>query len=137
MTIDRFRRGTVISYPYRWQHLLIDHPKERPVCVAINMLDRNGKTVLALVAISDQKGSSEEGSIELTREDLKSAGLASARRAFVHLGEVNLDRPSNLLNLPPGAKVWGRLTEQTLHRVSAQLVENLKAKKVVVINRGE
>lgn len=137
MTIDRFRRGTVISYPYLWQHASTDNPKERPASIAINMLDQNGKTVLALAAISDQKGSSADGAIELTREDLRSAGLSSARRAFVHLGEVNVDRPSNMLNFPPGARVWGRLTEQTLRRVSDQLAENLKARKVVVIKRGD
>jgi hypothetical protein len=137
MMIDRFRRGTVISYPYLWQHDSTGNPKDRPACVAINMLDRNGKTVLALAAISDQKGSSAEGAIELSSDDLRSAGLSSARRAFVHLGEVNIDRPSNMLNFPPGARVWGRLTEKTLRRLSYQLAENLKTKKVVVIKRGD
>jgi hypothetical protein len=136
MTIDPFRRGTVLSYPYNWRHSPIENPTDRPVCVSINMLDRNGKTVLALAAISDHRGSFPQGSIELTQEDIKSAGLKTSRRAYVHLGEVNVDRPTNMLNFPPGMRVWGRLTEQTLRRVSDQLVENLKAKKVVVINRG-
>jgi hypothetical protein len=136
MTIDPFRRGTVLSYPYQWQHSQIENPKDRPVCVSINMLDRNGKTVLALVAISDRKGSLAHGSIELSHEDIKSAGLKTSRRAYVHLGEVNIDRPTNMLNFPPRMRVWGRLTESTLHRISDQLIENLKAKKVIVINRG-
>jgi hypothetical protein len=135
MTVDPFRRGTVLSYPYEWQHSQIESPKDRPVCVAIHMLDRNGKTVLALAAISDQKGSAPHGSIELTSEDMKNAGLKTSRRAYVHLGEVNVDRPTNMLNFPPGMRVWGRLTEQTLYRITEQLVENLKAKTVVVINR--
>jgi hypothetical protein len=92
------------------------------------MLDRNGKIVVTLCAISDQRGNTPQGAIELTSEDMKSAGLKTSRRAYVHLGEVNIDRPTNMLNFPPGMKVWGRLTERTLYRITEQLVENLKAK---------
>jgi hypothetical protein len=83
------------------------------------------------------KADKTRGAIELTSEGIKNAGLMTSRRAFVHLEEVDVDRPTNGLNFPPGMRVWGRLTEQTVYGITKQLVENLVAKNVMVIKREQ
>ena len=125
--------GFVIMYPYRW-HIEAPEdppPKDRTACAILEYGDFSERFI-ALVAISDRMS---EGAIELTSEEIKSAGLSGFRKAYVHVVHYNLDRKTNSLSYNPRQKPKGRLPRALTMRVAAKLLENIRAGRALRITR--
>jgi hypothetical protein len=125
--------GFVILYPYRWYINQPEDPppKNRTACAILEYGDFSERLIV-LVAISDRKS---EGAIELTLEEMTSAGLSSFRNAYVHVTHYNLDRKANSLSYNPRQRPKGRLPRALTMKVAAKLLENIRAGRAIKITR--
>ena len=138
MKTDRFKTGCVFKYPFKWRSAASRdaEPKDRPVCMVLRVSHPSGFERIAVVAISDRAMADDGSSIELPSTELVAAGLNPARRAFVHLNEVNFDRIDNSFSFNPNARVLGRFSKNFIAHISRQLVANIKNKRVTTIDRS-
>lgn len=139
MRTDRFRQGDVIAYPYRWKHQpasTVEHPKLRPVCIAIRLKKAKDQDTVVLLPISDLPPANKADAVALGLAELRAAGLTDRRKAYVHLTEANIDNVFQSLTFNPKAEVLGRLTEPSLRRVLAEVKKQLLAKNLALIHRN-
>ncbi len=138
MKTDRFKAGCVFRYPYKWRHQegRDAEPKDRPECVVLRIPHPSGVERIAVVPTSDNPVAGEGLSIELPPLELAAAGLNSARRAYIHLHEVNFDRIENSFSFNPNARILGRFGKKFIALVVKQLAANIRAKRVTSIDRS-
>lgn len=137
MKADRFKIGCVFKYPYKWHYTAgqdID-PKQRPVCMILRIPSSTGGERIAIVPISDRPTPGEGLSIEVPLEEAAAAGLNPSRRAFIHLNEVNFDRIENSYSFNPNARILGRFSKVFIERMTRQLVDNIKNKRITATGR--
>ena len=139
MTTKRFRQGDVLYYPYRWKHqppTEIEHPKDRPACIALMLKDRNGADVLTILPISDMPPNDLSIAIELTAPELAAIGLSDKRKAYIHVSEANVDDIANSFTVTPKTRIVGRLPQTTLKRMLILLKSQLLMKNIEITHRG-
>ncbi len=139
MTTKRFRQGDVLSYPYRWKHqppASVEHPKDRPACIALMLKDRNGADVLTILPISDLAPDDISTAIELLPGELAAMGLSDRRIAYIHVSEANIDDISNSFTVSPKTRIIGRLPQETLKRMLKLLKSQLLTKNIELIHRS-
>ncbi len=102
-----FVTGDIVqSYPYLWRRERDRGEdagrKDRPVCVAVAMKDRDGLTHMALLAITGSEPMTGQSAVELTALEIRRIGLRSHKRAWVIVSEYNYDilERSYALELP-------------------------------------
>jgi hypothetical protein len=138
MKTDRFKTGCVFKYPFKWRYASgrDAEPKDRPVCMVLRVPHPSDIERIAIVPISDRAMAEDGLSVELPRVELVAAGLNSARRAFVHLNQVNFDRIDNSFSFNPNARILGRFSKSFIAQITRQLVANIKNKRVTTIDRS-
>jgi len=122
--------GDVFLYPYLWSqdHARgIDNPKGRTACLVFEARDGAGVRQLVILAISDQVGNDPGAAIEVPDIEMKRGGLNPARKAFVHIGEYNLDALPYSTVYEPSAPSFGRFSRAFTQRIARSLADRIKA----------
>ena len=130
-------RGSVFSYPYKWRPEDPEEPqpKNRPVCLVLEVSTTSGMFLLVIAAISDRRNESRGLSIPIPAEELKHAGLSEDRLAFVHLDQYNIDRRQNSQIYNPNARNLGFFSPAFTARIAGLLAENIRDGRAKRINR--
>lgn len=125
--------GHVIMYPYKWRIGQPEEPppKERTACAVFEHGEAS-RRMIVLVAISDHQS---RGSVELSVEDIKRAGLSGFRKAFVHLDQYNLDLKTNSFTYNPRVKPRGRLSKALTLKIASLLLEGIQSGRSIKITR--
>jgi hypothetical protein len=139
MTNDGFELGSVFKYPYRWRHQigLASEAKDRTACLLLKFNVNASETRVAIVAISDRSSPDAHACIEVPQSEIELAGLSHHRQAFVHLDEMNVDDWLRSYTFNPNARVMGKFSRPFISRLSRQLAENIRAKRVARIDRRD
>jgi hypothetical protein len=125
--------GHVILYPYRWtrEQPEVPSPKDRTACAVLEYGGIDNRLIV-LLAISDQPN---EGSIELSSDEITKAGLSGFRKAFIHIAHYNIDRKTNSYTYNPRQKPKGKLTKALTQRLAAKLLETVRSGRSIKITR--
>ena len=87
--------GAVIDYPYLWVRERdvgeTEGRKTRPTCVVVSLSSAFGEHLVALLAITSQSPRDLGAAVEVPALELRRAGLAGHRRAWVITDEFNTD----------------------------------------------
>ena len=87
--------GAVIDYPYLWVRERdvgeTEGRKVRPTCVVVSLSNAFGEHLVALLAITSQSPRDLGAAVEVPALELRRAGLAGHRRAWVITDEFNTD----------------------------------------------
>jgi hypothetical protein len=138
MKAKAFQQGDVLKYPYRWRHQEakpLDHHKDRPVCIALQIEREPGVNFIALLPISDQPNTDKNMTLKIPASELRLAGLSEFRDGYIHLSEVNLDRLQNSFSFNPKTKILGRFSKGFIQVVAKRLAENIRAKRIIMMTR--
>jgi hypothetical protein len=83
------------SYPYLWRDRRARGEeggrKQRPVCVALAVAASDGRTHLALLAISGTPPRTEQQAIEVPALERRRIGIGHWREAWLYVSEYNYD----------------------------------------------
>jgi hypothetical protein len=132
---DRLQAGSVVRYPYLWlwqAEMGIETSKDRTACLVFELPDQSGAMTRIIVAVSDQAG---DDVLELPVAEKRRAGLDTARSAFLHLGEYNIDPVEGSVEMPPNPRILGQLSEAFWRIVASRLAANIKVRKAKRIDR--
>lgn len=137
MTTEELQLGSVIHYPFRWRHQLggIPHPKDRPACIVLKLEVGEGQFLYAIAAISEKEPSEIHAAVEIPSPEKRLGGLDPDRRAFVQLAEINTDNAYNSYTIRRRMPVKGRFSAGFVKRISAALADNLRMKRIFLIDR--
>jgi len=95
MALELPRPGAVIDYPYLWALERdageTEGRKARPTCVVVSLATASGEHLVALLAITSQTPRDADTAVEVPALELRRAGLAGHRRAWVITDEFNTD----------------------------------------------
>jgi hypothetical protein len=95
MALDLPRAGTVIDYPYLWARERdageTEGRKARPACVVVSLSTSAGEHLVALLAITSRSPHDAASAFEVPALELRRAGLAHHRRAWIVIDEFNTD----------------------------------------------
>jgi hypothetical protein len=130
--VSERQAGDVFLYPYLWSqdHARgIDNPKARTACLVFKTRDGAGITQMVILAISDSAGADPEASIAVPDIEMRRGGLNVARKAYVHLGEYNLDALPYLTVYEPSAPTLGRFSRSFTQQIARGLSNRIKARQ--------
>lgn len=95
MALDPPPPGAVIDYPYLWARERdageTEGRKIRPTCVVVSLLTASDEHVVALLAITSRSPLNSASAVEVPALELRRAGLAGHRCAWVITDEFNTD----------------------------------------------
>jgi hypothetical protein len=93
VTLDQFRSGCAIRYPYPWVREArrgeTEGRKLRPVAVGVRIARQNGEDVLFLFPITSQPPSPDTFASEIPEIEKRRAGLDATLRLWIILDEYN------------------------------------------------
>lgn len=94
---DGFRRGDIVSYPYLWRWQIDKDParehgeKDRPVCMILTIIDRQGLTHLLMLPVSSKPPFEGQTAIEIPSLELRRAKLTGYAHGWITVSECNYD----------------------------------------------
>lgn len=90
---EKFRRGDIVNYPYlwRWQDDREHGEKDRPVCMILTIIDKQGLTHTLLLPISSRPPHADQTALEIPSLELRRAKLARYERGWITVSECNYD----------------------------------------------
>jgi hypothetical protein len=109
------------NYPYLWlrqdRHGETAGRKERPVCVALAIIGKDGLTHLALLPISSQPPTPDQAALELPAQEAKRAGFTMEKRVWLYVSEYNYDILERSFSIAPVKGKRRRLSAKFMRRV--------------------
>ena len=131
-------RGTVFRYPYAWQpeDPAGPQPKDRPVCLLLELETSAGAVFLGIVAISDKPNKERGMSMPVPADEMKRAGLTDMRMAYVHLDQYNIDRRSNSYTYDPKVQPMGAFSRAFTAALAETLAQNIRTRRALRIDRA-
>jgi hypothetical protein len=129
MTMSReFLSGQVIAYPYLWawqqERGETEGRKSRPTCVVVAVRGaRDGKTHLALLAITTQPPQSGRIALEVSDIECRRAGLSDLKQCWIVIDEYNYDVVEHSWYIEPDVKALGRFSKAFMTRIAAAFAE--------------
>jgi hypothetical protein len=130
-----YSAGDVIVYPYRWagersQARAVDGAKDRPCCLVLTTIDKNGREIILLAAISSKPPRGDQAAIKVPDIERRRAGIDRYPDAWVYVDEVNQDRPADSWYLQPQTPL-GAFSRSFLSKVSVAITGNIRAGGIV------
>lgn len=114
MTVDQFRTGCVIRFPYLWvreaERGETEGRKPRPVAVGVRIARPKGDDLLVLFPITTQAPSPQRFAVEIPEMEKRRAGLDARLRLWIVLDEYNQDTIGQSFYLEP-APPLGRFSK--------------------------
>ncbi len=105
MSLDEFRTGCVIRFPYLWvreaERGETEGRKPRPVAVGVRISRPRGEDVLVLFPITSQRPSPNRFAAEIPEMEKRRAGLDVTLRLWIILDEYNQDTIGQSFYLEP------------------------------------
>ena len=120
---DGFRRGDIVSYPYLWRWQVDENPdrehgeKDRPVCMILTIVDKQGLTHLLLLPISSKPPFDGKQAIEIPPLELRRAKLTGHARGWITISECNYDVLERSYYLDQSQAPIGRFSDAFLETV--------------------
>jgi hypothetical protein len=126
------QQGDIIRYSYRWlDEAAADRApegaKDRPVCVALLVQSGGLGTKVFLLAISSKPPRGDQLAIEVPDIERRRGGLTRYARAWVAVGEYNVDLVEHSHVLEP-QRPMGRFSEAFLKTLVAEVVAGIQKK---------
>jgi len=105
VSLDEFRTGCVIRFPYLWvreaERGETEGRKPRPVAVGVRIARSKGDDVLVLFPITSQPPSPDRFAAEIPEMEKRRAGLDATLRLWIILDEYNQDIVGQSFYLEP------------------------------------
>jgi hypothetical protein len=114
VSLDGFRTGCVIRFPYLWvreaERGETEGRKPRPVAVGVRIARPKSEDVLVLFPITSQAPSPDRFAAEIPEMEKRRAGLDATLRLWIILDEYNQDTIGRSFYLEPEPPL-GRLSK--------------------------
>jgi hypothetical protein len=105
VSLDEFRTGCVIRFPYLWvreaERGETEGRKPRPVAVGARIARPKGEDVLVLFPITSQPPFADRFAVEIPEMEKRRAGLDATLRLWIILDEYNQDTIGQSFYLEP------------------------------------
>ena len=114
---------TLSPTPYLWRWQVEENPaqehgeKDRPVCMLLTMIDKQGLTHLLLLPISSKPPFGEQQAIEIPKLELRRAKLTGYDRGCITVSECNHDVLERSYYLDHSQAPIGRFSDAFLETV--------------------
>ena len=131
--MNKFPDGVIVQYPYLWRWQAEkgreQGEKERPVCLAMTILDTNNLTHLVILPISGTRPYEGQVALVIPPLEIRRAGLSSFKQGWITVSEYNYDILERSFNFDPSQKPLGQFSPRFLEDIRQAFLPTLRSRQ--------